>query len=501
MKTPSEEIFNIIKSLTSQEKRFFRLYVQQNAGQSNYSSLFDAIDALEAYDEKKLSGIFVKKGHKNGLKKVKSYLQEALFRFFEYYYSDCSVEVQLQRQLQRIEVLYGKRLFASAEKHIVRAWKMALAHHLYLHLLNIQGWKRKIMLQKSDTAAFAAYEKVHYSLELHYMDLYRNVIEYQKIYLSIAGFLTIQVESIDEKANTALREILKDPFLQDEKMALSFPAKVIYHRILGDISLMQKKWEGSYQNYHHAVAYSEPAKLSTDEKIMLFSRLVKSLRELKKGDELLVIKDKAVNIFKTMPRKLLTKNTYGQYLSLMNNYISYQLYILDADEALSASQEVLELVEKNARVDSFIVFYFNLFLIYFLKADYRKALFCANKVLSVEKTEVRKDVISYMKFLHLLIHYELGNEEMLPNLCKSAASSLSKKRPLDKSEKILLNFFGKTIIKDSNKSEKINLFANFKKNLKKYKIEKDIEFFDFISWAESKIQNRPFIDIMKEKIH
>ncbi|MBC7863814.1 MAG: hypothetical protein IAF38_12640, partial [Bacteroidia bacterium] len=54
MKTPSDELFRLIKSLGAQEKRFFKLSVSDNKEKNNYTLLFDSIDKQDAYNENEL---------------------------------------------------------------------------------------------------------------------------------------------------------------------------------------------------------------------------------------------------------------------------------------------------------------------------------------------------------------------------------------------------------------------------------------------------------------
>ena len=55
---PSSELFNLIKSLTKSEKRFFKLSSSLQSGEKNYLKIFDAIDEQDEYDEYALKDMF-----------------------------------------------------------------------------------------------------------------------------------------------------------------------------------------------------------------------------------------------------------------------------------------------------------------------------------------------------------------------------------------------------------------------------------------------------------
>ena len=55
---PSNELFDLIQSLTKSEKRFFKLHSSLQSGDKNYLRLFDAIDRMKEYDETSLKKVF-----------------------------------------------------------------------------------------------------------------------------------------------------------------------------------------------------------------------------------------------------------------------------------------------------------------------------------------------------------------------------------------------------------------------------------------------------------
>ena len=228
-----------------------------------------------------------------------------------------------------------------------------------------------------------------------------------------------------------------------------------------------------------------------------------ALINLKKTDEIVLMKDKVEYIIKSLPAKLQSHSLFGQYVSVMNNYIGYQLRLFNIEEGIRCSENIKTIVQKHGNTENLIVFYANFFTLFFYKEDYHKALYYINKILTMNKTEVREDVFNEIKMLNIIVHYELGNEDMLPVLCKSIRNDLEKKGPLNKAEKLLLDFFSKTIVKTSTRKEKVIAFSELKKELvpvmSDSSEQKIVYSFDVIAWLESKIKNRPFAEIVKVK--
>lgn len=506
MKTPTDELFNLIKSLSSDEKRLFKIHCGKNSINSTYVKLFDGIDGLKEYDERILSPFFNKNKGYNKIKGVKSYLQDALLRFLAHHYNDYSPDIQIQEQLQKVEILFSKNLFSLAKKLVVKTEKMAIDNHRYLLLPPVFAWKRRIMVNNLDFDAIESYRTSSYQSEMHYLDLHKNLVEYEMIFVQSMPIVHDKYENMDAGMLKKIVLISKNPFLRDEKKALSIPAKYFFNRILGDINLTKKKWKQAYVHFKKAVDYGKQAKLSNTSILIMLSKLTMPLRKLNKNDEMLLVKESAMELIHSLSKKGQKNSFHFAYSAFMNNYIDYQISILNLTEAQLASDEMQALVEKKSGINSTVIYYFNRLIISLLFTNYREALLYANKVLTKEKTGIRSDVISCTKILSILIHYELGNEELMQSLCGSYARYLIKHPQQSQAQDILLRFFSIVIpIKPREKkiinklSPETKLFVKLKKELSACKSESVFREFDFISWAESKIQNRPLLDILKEK--
>mgnify|MGYP000023314336 CR=1 FL=1 len=57
---PSNELFQLIKSLTKSEKRYFKLSSSLQSGEKNYMKLFDIIEIQDEYDEPAIKQKFKK---------------------------------------------------------------------------------------------------------------------------------------------------------------------------------------------------------------------------------------------------------------------------------------------------------------------------------------------------------------------------------------------------------------------------------------------------------
>ena len=114
MKT-STELFELIKSLTKTEKRYFKLSASGfKKEDNNYLKLFNALDKQSEYDEKKIVAQFPEEKFIKELRVTKKYLYKLITRSLISYHEESSVNSKLKYYLRCAEVLFEKGLLIGA---------------------------------------------------------------------------------------------------------------------------------------------------------------------------------------------------------------------------------------------------------------------------------------------------------------------------------------------------------------------------------------------------
>ena len=115
----------------------------------------------------------------------------------------------------------------------------------------------------------------------------------------------------------------------------------------------------------------------------------------------------------------------------------------------------------------------------------------------------RATFLAFAQFINLFIHFELGNEDLVDHLVVSLYRFLRKKDKLYRMEKAMLGFIKNKVPKIYRDEDRRHAFIDLKNELTeiaKDPYEKEaFSYFDFISWLDSKIENRPFGEVVKEK--
>ena len=165
--------------------------------------------------------------------------------------------------------------------------------------------------------------------------------------------------------------------------------------------------------------------------------------------------------------------------------------------------EGLKKYENKLSKEQAILFYYNIAYIYFGVGDFKEALRWINKILNDNEQTLRQDVYTFSKIFNLIIHYELGNNDLLEYTIKSTSRHLKKTNKDYLAQDSIIKFI-KKLIKLDNKEDELQHFMNGKtelENLFKDPNERIVqEYFDFLAWYNSKIDNTSFPEAIKKKL-
>jgi hypothetical protein len=147
-----------------------------------------------------------------------------------------------------------------------------------------------------------------------------------------------------------------------------------------------------------------------------------------------------------------------------------------------------------------LVFYYKIACLYFGSGNYEKAVDYLNKIINW-KVDLRTDLQCYSRLLHLIAHYELGNEDILDHLIKSVYRFMAKMQNLSVVEEEIFKF-----IRTSFHVSVRDIKPELQKLLVKLRALQNNRFetrafiyLDIISWLESKLDNIPVQNVLKRK--
>jgi len=503
----SESLFILIKSLTRTEKGYFKkLALRNSAKKSNiYIELFDAIDNQENYDK---NSIAVHKRYINLLPQYKQYLYKQILKSLEQYYHSQSPRTLLKNILNQVEILYNKTLYKQCLNLLVKAKKIAYDHERYRSALQICAWQR-VIYAKVETIFAIAEEKNKQLIkeERQILDVLINLNDFQSAYRDIKIYTAEMDKARSTKQSKEIDRIFSHSVFKSEDNAKSFFAKSIYY--------------GAYSDYHYRkgnlkksaffakkvieLIQSEPKKSNRffDQMILYLNNLLTILLQIKEYDDFIL----NLEILKNLK----TKNPKTQLRILATSIIlELQLYTQSG-----RYQAGLDIINKrcnsndlfNNKLDPLEQIGLNYYIsyTYFISTNYFRAKEWINIILNYSHLELRGDFYYFARLMDLIICFELEEFELLEYKVKSVYRFFYKKERLYKFETALIDFIRTTLstINVLDKNSLKDAFKLLKNNLEKiaknpYE-QKALDLFDFTAWLESKIKDKSFASIIKER--
>ena len=508
----SDHLFRLIKSLTTAEKRYFKLFAARHTiGDKNeYVHLFDAIDKQGEYDESKLIRTFKNSTFGNAPAIAKNRLYETILKSLHAYHAESSVDVELQRLLHFTEILFKKSLYDDSRKILNRARKLAIRHEKHFTLLEIHKWDKRL-IEKDSYANVNMDEIAHmHKVDHELLGKLNNFFDFWYIKSQLFLILNKKGKVRDDSELSKFKKIIDTTLLKNEGKALSYETRYLYYHIYSAYYFGIGDYENSYTYISkHLELIEKNEELFGEEPNKYFavlSNMIYLCTQLRKFEEIPIY----LNKLKEIPRSNAKKMTEDLDIKLFSSTYSAELslYIQTGafENALNVVGEIEAGLKKYKNKISKIriaYFYFNISIVYFALGEYSLALKWINLLLNDSDIDSSQDIHCIGRIFNLIIHLEIGNNDLIPYTFRATQRYLSKRKRIYRFESVFLNFINKLSKADSQGDIK-STFHSLRPELQsllKDPFEKSVfEYFDFITWVEGKYLGIPFREMVHKKI-
>lgn len=505
MKTVSDDLFRLVKSLNKPEKGYFKKFAAKNASgtKQNYILLFDAIDNMDTYDEELLKRKLKNEPFVKQLAVYKVYLFNLILKSLHHYGAYDNAESRLSEYLINIKTLVAKHLYREAMKILKKAKAMAYKYDKMKFLFEILATERHIIMQMPDKNALALRETIYNEQ----MELYKHVGNFYQ-YSWLCDQMTILVDneaSLRSKETVGkIESIISSEAMSSDDKPIGYYAQMNYNHTQLVYNGSRNDNEKIFHYLEKGIEHAEANRHFIDENPQnyvydLINYLLYCSYEKRHKEA-----DETLAKIKATRQKFKDKIPVETEIQIFYHASNVEMIIFERTGDMKRGRIKARQVEKDIEnykndiphnVKATLIT--NLACFYFIDENYNDALKHINTILNDSTLNIRADVQEFAKIFQLLIHYELGNYDLLEYLTQSVSKFFKGKAAAKSQEQILLNFFGRVI--KAHKEEHRELFDELLFTLKNYPPVLPTEFFDYIIWAESKAKNVSLVEIKKEK--
>lgn len=512
MKTPSEDLWKLIRSLSISEKGYFIKFAKRHSygKDNNYLKLFEEINSqTDKYDEAEIKKTFKNEKFTAQLTSAKNYLYNMILKSLVSYNDEKSTESVLSNMKEQYTILYQKTLFEQSETILKRAKKLAEDEDKFTKLIDIYKDQKNFDYRKIADNDFEEFIDKNLEEELLVIEKQKNIAEYNSLYLKISSIFKRTGVVRNKKDAKLFEKIIKHPLMKDESRAMSVRAKnlycilnYLYYYCTSDIS---KAFEFAQKRL--TLIESNPRKIAGWNKEYLFalSDAIAMSYNLKKFDTCISylrkqreLSNNSDSVSSTSPNFL---NMYFKSYSFELNIYIISGYFEEGIKLASEVQEWLKIYSGKLNRSEELRVIYSISYLYFGAGDLVKSLHWLNKILN-DRTENRLDYKAFAKIINLIIHYELENYDLMDYEYRSIKRFLSKNDKLYEFEDLILNTLKKLpdITEKSERDLELGLLSkNIRTILKSNEgsEHKALEYFDILAWIESKLKRKNFAEIIK----
>ena len=505
--TQTDNLIQLISSLSKAEKRAFKLYVGRFSSSDNakFLQIFDYVDKSKNYSDQDLLKKY-KDIKKSQLSNLKAHLYKQLLISLRLQHVNNSTDIEIRESIDYARVLYDKGLYNQSLKLLERAKSNAKKYNLDVLALEITSFEKKIESQYITRAIDSKAEELALESNLLIKKINESN-EYSNLALKLYG-LYLKVGFVkNEKEYLFVKQYFDSNFPDQndtelgyyEKMHL-FNAYVWYYYIVQDFLncyKYAKKWVDLYDEYPEMKTYEFEIYLKG------INNLLGALFNLRHHEKFVVYLELFEKILEDS--KKLNENTeYQLKLYYYTNVINKHFLEGSFSEGLKRIEQIEQFLEDSEKtMDSHrsINFYYKIACLYFGAGDNRKAIVYLNKIINFKESSLREDIQCFARILNLIAHYEEDNEELVEYQIKSVYRFLSKMDDLQGVQEEILSWVRNLrIMKPEELDKSFKILRSKLVKLSQMQYEKrPFLYLDIISWLESKIVGLPVQDIVQEK--
>lgn len=449
-----DRLHQLIHSLGRSEKRYFKLNAVQHRkeGKSNFIRLFEALDKMESFDAALLKQKFEGSSIGKNLASEKKQLYRLILKSMRSYQGDASPLIRIQHLLRDAEWLEKKGLYAQFARLLQRAKRLAkeydqprplldivliqLRATLHQESRNLQASITELLQEKDALVPrIAASERVT-SLYYRFMQRSRagrNEENVEAIAAEEAEFqavmeIPVAMLSFEAQINRHFLAGLRAQEKRDRQTAFDMfgKAALLWRARQKLRSLHPNRYKITLSNYLASAAYLR--------RFDLFPEILQEIRSLKPASF-----NEEAEIF---------QNTYFFELVWKMNTGDFA----EAEALVPAIEEKLQTYLPKINKARELGFFYNIAVLFFMREQWKQSLRWINRILHDERSQHRSDLQQFARIFFLLLHFELGNMDLLEYRVPATASWIKKNGKENGLPRIILPFLSSFLLRSAETS-------------------------------------------------
>ena len=503
-RTPSTDLFELIRTLSKQEKRLFKVHAARHAigGRNKYVRLFDAIDRQHDYDEAKLVAVntWLRAADLPGMK---AYLYDMILRSLREAGRERNTVAQVQYQIDKADILMQRGLYAQAARLLARAGEHARKGSHLVKELEILFAEASLKVRSPRTNTLERHQEIH-ERQLEVLGRLTENIEYYNLFMRTYYLQMSMLVPRSDADRDRVREILASPLLASDRVPRTSFARMQYYEIRGRCCQILGDIRGEFDNARQKVACLEQnaALMATHQYEYIYAMgtvlfYCARFRNYREFDESIA----KLRAFEVKAEAHEVDRMLVEYYSVFGCLVQRCKF----DEALAMIPSIENFLESHAReieISSVHEFRIKFLMLCVKTARFADARNWLSVLMNDRGFHAYGRYMDITRLLGVIVNFELGDERTLESSIRALYRQLQSKGDIHSVESTVALFLRRLAAMTSRR-ELVAAFRELHGVLEEFRSRTDgsmlLERFDLLSWLESKIRNVPFAEVLREK--
>jgi len=505
----STSLFDLIKTLTPSEKRYFKIYAAKHAigGKNKYEKLFDIIEQQDTYNENEIKKLLHDEKMAGYFAAAKNYLYDMVKDSLHIYHLNLSSESILRKELHQVAIMHQKGLFNECEKLLRNIKKNATKADNYLIVYETLLWEGRVMRtikQKLKDNVFI--DQIREQTEA--LQKVKNQDDYSLLMSHLAYLFRETSHLKKDSIMKRIDQLYSDPLLKSEKNAITTTSLIIYNYIHQMYSFyITKKLKLSFEFSRKNIKLFESSLDLIRQAPLNYVRSINNHIQVGMALKHYHECETIVRGMKTRVEKLNIKLDINTEAKI---FVLYAVVITDIFINEKKFEKIRSVIDElSTKINSFKgtmnapdekMLYFNIAYLYFAIGEMKNSLLWLNKLLNMPDPDVQKYVVWSGKLLLIMIRIELQDMDLVNYMQKSTYRFLQQKNAIGDGEKIFFSFIKKLI----NTVDKKQLHPLYKETKAQYSTHiikspesASLKHLDLADWFDSLIHNKTIAQLSK----
>lgn len=498
----TEELFDLIKSLSKSEKRFFKLTVSTEPNAAHISKLFDELEQLEHENLVKPTKTL------NKLISQKNYLEEThntILKSQRTFYAENISGYKLKDEISNLRNLYDKAQYKQCRKMLNKLKEEAYKDESFNFILEIISIEKNLLdIENKFGINFKSLDDLIKEEQL-LIEKSKNIGEFAQAFSKLNYLVRQNMVVKTAKEFEAYDKMLNSTLFKNTEKCYSKKAEVLYHHTRA--LCYSKKRDNAMRKaeFSAMITLMDKNPFLIDEYPKRYLSAINNVLSVEIELAHYATAEKLIEKF-VLLKTHAAFNTTDLQLKIFTSTTNAQLLIYTdggktekAVPVVKYINQQIDLYKDKINKEELLIFYYNFTNLYIYAGNFEEASKYLNMLLSENDMHLRQDLQCFSRIQNLILNYELQKIPQLKYIIKTAHDFYKNQKYQFKTEKMVLNMYEE--LADAGQTKEV--WEKYRKELTE--IMKDPYerianyYFDFLAYLESKTTGKKVGDIIFDK--